>query len=76
MLYIGDYPWQPLTDTKEGMKCISVGTAGVWAVRAKDDTIWIRMNEENSKPIGKVAPDGGMGQGWTRLTVLETCTIK
>ncbi len=29
-----------MLDPKDQMKCISVGEAGIWAVRAKDETIW------------------------------------
>ena len=50
------------------MKCISVGEAGIWGCRAKDDTIWVRMHEQNNKPVGKVQQDSGStGEGWNRV---------
>ena len=52
------------------MKCVSVGQGGIWGVRAKDETIWVRMHENNSKPVGKVKQDTGTpGEGWARVTV-------
>ena len=52
------------------MKCVSVGDGGIWAVRAKDETIWVRVHEQGGKPAGKVVQDSGTaGDGWTKLQV-------
>ncbi len=45
-----------------------MGEAGIWGVRAKDETIWVRMHEQNNKPTSKVQQDSGStGEGWTRV---------
>ena len=59
--------WCPADKNVQLIKCVSVGGAGVWAVKAKDDTVWCRMNETNGKATGKVAADSGKGDGWTKI---------
>ncbi len=59
-----------MLDPQDQMKYISVGEAGVWAIRAKDETIWVRVHERNGKPTGKVLWDEGeTGEGWQRVSV-------
>lgn len=49
------------------IKCVSVGNAGIWAVKAKDESVWCRMHESNGKTTGKVGPDSGKGDGWAKI---------
>ena len=61
-----------MLDPRDQMKCVSVGAGGVWAVKAKDDSIWVRMHERLGKQIGKVDWNSGKtGEGWLRVTVKE-----
>ncbi len=53
----------------ELMKHVSVGKGGVFAVKAKDDSVWYRTYEQGGKPVGKVLPDTDHGALWSKIQV-------
>ena len=36
-------------------------------IRAKDDTVWMRMKEKGNKGAGRTGPDDGIGGEWSRV---------
>ena len=51
------------------MKCVSVGEAGVWGVKAKDESVWVRSYSQDGKAAGKVPMDKDAGADWMKLQV-------
>jgi hypothetical protein len=44
-------------------------SGGIFAVKAKDDTVWYRTYEQAGKPAGKVLPDTDHGALWNKIQV-------
>ena len=38
-------------------------------IRAKDDTVWMRMKEKGNKGAGRTGPDDGIGAEWSKINV-------
>ena len=38
-----------------------------FSIRAKDDTVWMRMKEKGNKGAGRTGPDDGIGGEWSRV---------
>ena len=56
-------------DDVNTMKCVSVGEAGVWGVKAKDESVWVRSYSQDGKAAGKVPVDKDAGADWMKLQV-------
>ena len=57
------------------MKYVSVGKGGIFAVKAKDDSVWYRTFEQGGKPVGKVLPDNDdHGVLWSKIQVMPQTT--
>ena len=39
-------------------------------IRAKDETVWMRMKEKGNKAAGRTGPDDGIGGEWSKINVL------
>jgi hypothetical protein len=61
-------PWVRADINVQLMKAVSVGPGGIFAVKAKDESVWCRCYEENGKPAGKVAMDEAQGDGWNKIS--------
>ena len=57
------------------MRHVSVGPGGIFAVKAKDDSVWYRTYEQTGKPVGKVLPDTDHGALWNRIQVRKKCEM-
>ena len=64
----GDSDWRKVDDVNT-MKCVSVGEAGVWGVKAKDESVWVRSYSQDGKAAGKVPMDKDAGADWMKLQV-------
>jgi hypothetical protein len=53
----------------ELMRHVSVGKGGIFAVKAKDDSVWYRTYEQGGKPAGKVQPNTDHGALWNKIQV-------
>jgi hypothetical protein len=51
------------------MRHVSVGKGGIFAVKAKDDSVWYRTYEQGGKPAGKVQPNTVHGALWNKIQV-------
>ena len=38
-------------------------------IRAKDETVWMRMKEKGNKAAGRTGPDDGIGGEWSKINV-------
>ena len=59
----------------ELMRHVSVGPGGIFAVKAKDDSVWYRTYEQAGKPTGKVLPDTDHGVLWNKIQVGEVSAL-
>ena len=50
---------------------MSVGRGGIWAIKAKDESVWCRMHESaaTGKTAGKVVQDTTQGNTWVKIQV-------
>lgn len=62
--FTGTYEWEKIDDPTT-MKWVSVGKAGIWAARAKDDSLWVRTAD--GKPGGKTEADSDQGSVWMKM---------
>ena len=60
----------------ELMRHVSVGPGGIFAVKAKDDSVWYRTYEQAGKPTGKVVPDTDHGVLWNKIQVGSLVFLK
>jgi len=44
-------------------------TGGIFAIRAKDESVWYRTYEQGGKPFGKVLHDTDQGVLWNKIQV-------
>lgn len=42
-------------------------------IRAKDETVWVRMKEKGNKGAGRTGPDDGIGGEWSRVQGGSSC---
>ena len=55
---IEEYPWERADLNVHLMKYVSVGSGGIFASQAKDESVWCRFNMQNGKATTKVPMDG------------------
>eukprot|EP00096_Caligus_rogercresseyi_P009950 TRINITY_DN3493_c0_g1_i2.p1 TRINITY_DN3493_c0_g1~~TRINITY_DN3493_c0_g1_i2.p1 ORF type:complete len:659 (-),score=140.46 TRINITY_DN3493_c0_g1_i2:136-2112(-) len=61
--FLGEVDWEKCSPLDVGMKSVSVGEGGIWGIRSKDDSVWMRMNDSN-----KLSPDEpSSGSSWARI---------
>ena len=44
-------------------------------IRAKDETVWMRMKEKGNKAAGRTGPDDGIGGEWSKINVRTTISM-
>lgn len=60
-------PWIRADVNVQLLKYVSVGPGGIFAIKAKDESVWARFYESGGKPTSKVAMDTDKGDGWNRI---------
>ena len=59
-------PWTRADLNVHLMKYVSVGSGGIFASQAKDESIWCRFFMENNKPSTKTKMTE-KGDGWSKI---------
>ncbi|XP_071746135.1 uncharacterized protein [Lepeophtheirus salmonis] len=59
----GESEWEKCGPEDQAMKSVSVGMGGIWGIRAKDDSVWMRTIGSNKLDPG----ESSCGESWNRM---------